>query len=293
MRTHAISAADPFTRQRIAVLDSEMAYVDIGRGNAVVFLHGNPTSSYVWRNIIPHLDSIARCLAPDLMGMGDSGPMPDRSYRFLDHARYLDAWFDALNIGNDVVLVGHDWGAALAFHWARRHPESVRGLVYMEAVMDVRRWRDFPPASREVFERLRSPEGEDMILRDNYFVEKRLADRVLRGLTDEELAVYRRPFERSADSRLPTLVWAREVPIEGEPEDVAEAVEAFGAWLRQVQIPKLFIRAEPGAVLSGSHLVFCRSLPNQREVVVPGIHFPQEDAPHAIGGAIVEFVKSV
>lgn len=293
MRTHAISAADPFTRQRIAVLDSEMAYVDIGRGNAVVFLHGNPTSSYVWRNIIPHLDSIARCLAPDLMGMGDSGPMPNRSYRFLDHARYLDAWFDALNIGNDVVLVGHDWGAALAFHWARRHPESVRGLVYMEAVMDVRQWRDFPPASREVFERLRSPEGEDMILRDNYFVEKRLADRVLRGLTDEELAVYRRPFERSADSRLPTLVWAREVPIEGEPEDVAEAVEAFGAWLRQVQIPKLFIRAEPGAVLSGSHLVFCRSLPNQREVVVPGIHFPQEDAPHAIGGAIVEFVKSV
>ena len=198
-----------------------MAYVDVGAGDPVVFLHGNPTSSYLWRNVIPHVQPASRCLAPDLVGMGDSGKAPDGSYRFVDHARYLDAWFEAMGLSR-VTLVVHDWGSALGFHWARRHPERVRGVVYMEALVRPVAWDEWPEVARKVFQAMRSPAGEEMVLVKNLFVERILPLSVLRGLTDAEMAVYRRPYLEPGESRRPTLTWERSVLLEG---DVADAVE--------------------------------------------------------------------
>jgi haloalkane dehalogenase len=284
-----ISAQDPYERHRAHVLDSRIAYVDTGEGDPIVFLHGNPTSSYLWRNVIPHLEGLARCLAPDLIGMGDSGPSSS-GYRFTDHQRYLDAWLELLNLGDRVTFVVHDWGSALAFHWAQRHPERVRGIAYMEAIVMPVTWEQWPP--RRVFERLRSPEGDSMVLDGNYFVEVILARSVLRGLGEAEMSVYRRPYE-TRESRLPTLVWPREIPIEGQPEDVTHIVREYGEWLAQADVPKLFINADPGAILVGDQRDFCRRWPNQREVSVPGSHFIQEDSPHEIGEAIADWYREI
>jgi haloalkane dehalogenase len=221
-----ISAADPYPRQRARVLDTEMAYVDVGSGDPVIFLHGNPTSSYLWRNVIPHAQPSARCLAPDLIGMGDSGKAPGGSYRFVDHARYLDAWFEALAL-DGVTLVVHDWGSALGFHWARRHPERVRGLVYMEALVRPVTWDEWPEVARKVFRAMRSPGGEEMVLVKNVFVERILPLSVLRGLTEAEMAVYRRPYLEPGESRRPTLTWPRQIPIDGEPADVVAIVDDY------------------------------------------------------------------
>jgi haloalkane dehalogenase len=293
VKRESIPAADPYERRRVAVLDSEMAYVDTGAGDPVVFLHGNPTSSYLWRNVIPRVEGLARCLAPDLIGMGQSGKSPGGSYRFVDHACYLDAWFEALGLTLNVTLVAHDWGSALAFYWAHRHPDRVKGIVYMEAVVQPVSWKEWPEAARAIFQAMRSPAGEEMILGKNVFVERILPASVLRGLTDEEMAVYRRPYLEPGESRRPTLTWPREIPVEGEPADVVEIVRRYGEWLSASDVPKLFINAEPGAILTGRQREFCRTWPNQREVTVKGIHFIQEDSPGEIGQAIAEWYGSL
>lgn len=293
MTYESILATDPYERRRVAVIDSEMAYVDTGADDPMVFLHGNPTSSYLWRNVIPHVEGLARCLAPDLLGMGESGKSPSGSYRFVDHARYLDAWFDALGLTTNVTLVGHDWGSALAFYWAHRHPDRVKGIAYMEAVVQPVTWEEWPEPARALFQAMRSPAGEDIILEKNVFVERILPASVLRGLTDEEMAVYRRPYLEPGESRRPTLTWPREIPVEGEPADVVEIVGRYGEWLGASDVPKLFINAEPGAILVGRQREFCRSWPNQREVTVKGIHFIQEDSPAEIGQAIAEWYASL
>ncbi|HEV8643566.1 MAG TPA: haloalkane dehalogenase, partial [Methylomirabilota bacterium] len=280
----AISPHDRYQRQRIGVLDSEMASVDVGHGDPVVFLHGNPTSSYLWRNIIPHVEAVGRCLAPDLIGMGASDRAPRGSYRFVDHARYLDAWLEALALRR-VTLVVHDWGSALGFHWGSRHPERVRAIAYMEAIVAPRRWDDFPPGRDGIFRALRSEKGEAMVLGDNVFVECILPKSILRPLSAEEMAAYRAPFA-TRESRLPTLVWPRELPIEGSPEDVVRIVEEYGRWLAASPVPKLLVGAEPGALLTGRALDFCRTFAHQREVSVRGFHFVQEDSPHEIGAAL-------
>jgi haloalkane dehalogenase len=275
--------------KRVRVLDSEMAYVDRGGGRPVVFLHGNPTSSYLWRNVIPHVEPVARCLAPDLIGMGRSAPAPAGRYRFVDHARYLDAWFAALDL-TDVVLVMHDWGSALGFHWARRHPERVRGLVYMEAIVRPLAWEEWPEKARGIFQAMRSPAGEALVLDKNVFVERILPASILRRLTDEEMEAYRAPWREPGERRRPMLQWPREIPIEGEPADVTALVEDYARWLASAPLPKLFVNAEPGSILVGAQREFCRRWPHQREVTVRGLHFVQEDSPAEIGRAVAEFV---
>jgi len=282
---------DPHPRRRVAVLDTEMSYADTGQGNPIVFLHGNPTSSYLWRNIIPYVSAHGRCLAPDLVGMGQSGKSPSRAYRFVDHARYLDAWFEALNMTSNVTLVIHDWGSALGFHRATRYPGQIKAIAYMEAIAMPLRWEDFDEAGG-IFRGLRSPKGEQMILDENLFVEGVLPRSIVRKLSDQEMAAYRAPFlEREA--RLPTLVWPRQIPIDGEPADVTAIVESYGKAMSQSTLPKLLIVGEPGAIVKGRTLEFCRTWLNQTEVTVKGVHFLQEDSPEEIGKALQEFVKSV
>lgn len=288
-----ISATDPYKRRRVRVLDTEMAYIDTGAGEPVVFLHGNPTSSYLWRNVIPHVERLARCLAPDLVGMGDSGKAPSGSYRFADHARYLDAWFSALGLTRNVTLVGHDWGSALAFYWAHRHPDRVKGIVYMEGVVRPLTWEEWPAPARALFQSLRSPTGEAIILQKNVFVERILPASVLRRLTEGEMAVYGRPYVEPGESRRPTLTWPREIPLDGEPADVVAIVDRYGKWLATSSVPKLFINADPGVILVGSQRDFCRTWPNQEEVTVKGSHFIQEDSPAEIGQAIATFITRI
>ena len=208
MTQESVSAQDPHPRRRISAGGTEISYVDTGDGDPIVFLHGNPTSSYLWRNIIPHLSPVGRCLGPDLMGMGESGSSPNGSYRFTDHSAVLDAWFDAMGLTGGVTLVVHDWGSALGFHWAKRNPERVKGLVYMEAIVRPVTWEEWPDAARQVFQGFRSPAGEEMVLEKNIFVERVLPGSVLRGLTEEEMEVYRRPYLETGESRRPTLTWA-------------------------------------------------------------------------------------
>src|SRR4029453_10690940 len=288
--SEAISAADPHPRHRARAQDSELAYVDTGRGTPVVFLHGNPTSSYLWRNVIPHVSGTHRCLAPDLVGMGESGKAPTGSYRFADHARYLDAWFEALGLARDVTLVVHDWGSALGFHWARRHPARVRALVYMEAIVRPLTWDEWPEPARKGFQGLRPPAGGGMVLQKNVFVERILPLSVLRGLTEAEMAVYRKPYLEPGESRRPTLTWPRQIPIDGEPADVVAIVDEYARWLATSDVPKLFVNADPGIILTGRQREFCRTWPNQEEITVRGTHFIQEDSPREIGEAVARFV---
>jgi haloalkane dehalogenase len=284
---------DPNPRKRVRVFDTEMSYVDTGSGDPIVFLHGNPTSSFLWRNIIPYAEEYGRCLAPDLVGMGLSGKSPTRSYRFIDHARYLDGWFDALRLSKNIVLVLHDWGSALGFYRAFRHRDQIQAIVYMEAIVQPRRWDDFPNGRDAMFRALRSEQGEHMVLDENFFIEVVLPRSIIRKLGDDEMAAYRAPF-LDRDARLPTLVWPRELPIEGAPADVVTIVERYGEWLAgNGQLPKLFINADPGAQIVGRIRAFCRQWPNQVEVTVPGIHFIQEDSPDQIGAAIRKFVGSL
>ena len=292
MSPEPVSAADRYPRRRVSVLDSEIAYVDTGAGEPVVFLHGNPTSSYLWRNVIPHVEGVARCLAPDLIGMGESGKAPSGSYRFRDHGRYLDAWFEALGLERNVTLVVHDWGSALGFDWAERNRRRVRGLVYMEAIVQPLTWEQWPERARQVFQAMRSTAGEEMVLQKNVFVERILPASVLRGLTEAEMAVYRRPYLEPGESRRPTLTWPREIPIGGAPQDVVTVVEQYARWLAQSDVPKLFVDADPGVILTGSQREFCRTWPNQDEITVPGSHFVQEDSPAAIGRAIARFLDA-
>jgi haloalkane dehalogenase len=287
-----LSAEERYEKKNVEVLGSKMAYVEAGSGDPVVFLHGNPTSSYLWRNVIPHLEERWRCIAPDLIGMGDSDKLepsgPDR-YTFVEHRRYLDALLEALGVTKNVTLVIHDWGSALGFDWANRHRGAMTGIAYMEAILMPLTWEQWPEAARGVFQGFRSPAGEAMVLENNVFVERVLPGSVLRKLDEKEMEVYRRPFREPGESRRPTLTWPRQIPIEGEPAEVVEIVESYGAWLASSDLPKLFVNAEPGAILTGEQREFCRSWPNQQEVTVKGIHFIQEDSPDEIGQAVARW----
>ena len=276
-------------KKTIEINGKRMAYVEVGSGDPIVFQHGNPTSSYLWRNIMPHLANQGRCIAVDLIGMGDSdkldNPGPD-SYRYVEHREYLFAAWEALGVGERVTLVIHDWGSALGFDWACQHPDAVLGIAYMEAIVKPLTWDDWPAAAKALFQGFRSDAGEPMVLEKNVFVERVLPASVLRELTDEEMAVYRRPFREPGEDRRPTLTWPRQIPLEGEPRDVHDIVAGYSQWLGESDLPKLFINAEPGAILCGSQREFCRGWKNQTEVTVPGNHFLQEDSPDQIGAAI-------
>jgi haloalkane dehalogenase len=293
MSEQPISAADPHPRRRADVLGTRMTYADTGSGEPVVFLHGNPTSSYLWRNVIPHVAPLARCIAPDLIGMGESGRSATGGYRFVDHARHLDAFMDAVVADARVTMVVHDWGSALGFDWARRHPDQIRGIAYMEAIVRPLAWSEWSERAVDIFKALRSPAGEEMILERNLFVERILPGSILRKLTDEEMERYRAPYREPGESRRPTLQWPREIPIDGEPADVVAIAKAYSEWMARSAIPKLFINADPGAILIGAQREFCRRWPNQREVTVRGVHFIQEDSPHEIGGALAEWYRGL
>jgi haloalkane dehalogenase len=275
--------------RRIEVLDRSMACMEMGAGDSVVFLHGNPTSSFLWRNVMPHLASQARCIAPDLIGMGASekiaGADPGR-YDYSVQRKFLDTALDALGIGDRVTLVLHDWGSALGFDWASRHPERVVGIAYMEAIVRPLTWEEWPEPSRPLFQALRSDAGEQLILEKNVFIERILPASIQRDLTDSEMAAYRHPFLTAGEDRRPMLSWPRALPIDGSPADVVEIVAGYAEWMGSNEIPKLFINAEPGAILVGTQREFCRRWPSQTEVTVPGIHFIQEDSPGEIGHAI-------
>ena len=288
--------AEELPKQRIEVLGKQMAYAEMGEGDPIVFLHGNPTSSYLWRNIMPAVAGFGRCLAPDLIGMGDSDKLddsgPDR-YTFAEHARYLDALLEALDVTENLVFVIHDWGSALGFHWANRHRNAVKGICYMEAIVRPVSWDEFPADATPVFQGFRSPAGEAMVLEKNLFVERVLPGSVLRGLNDEEMAVYRRPYLEPGESRRPTLTWPRQIPIDGEPADVVAVAQDYSDWLAGSDVPKLFINAEPGALITGATREFCRAWPNQTEVTVKGSHFIQEDSPTEIGAALADWLPTL
>jgi haloalkane dehalogenase len=285
-----IDPGERYAKQHATVHGRRMAYVEVGAGDPIVFLHGNPTSSYLWRNVIPHLERAGRCIAPDLIGMGDSEKLvasgPD-SYRFVEHRRHLDALLEQLAVRERVTFVIHDWGSALGFDWMNRHRGAAIGVAYMEAILTPLTWDDWPPPVAPVFQAFRSPAGEEMVLEKNVFVEQVLPGAVLRGLTEAEMRVYRRPYERPGEDRRPTLTWPRQIPIDGEPADVTAIVRDYAAWLQtSTGLPKLFVNAEPGALVRGRVRAFARSLPDQDEVTVSGTHFIQEDAPDEIGQAI-------
>lgn len=286
-------ACDPFPRRRLYVRDTTMAYVDVGSGNPVVFLHGNPTSSYLWRNVIKPLVCDARCIAPDLIGMGDSDRSPRGCYRLFEQAAYLDAFCDRLRL-DDVCLVLQDWGVPLGFDWARRHPARVRGIVHMEGILRTMSWAEWPAATREFVRALKGPDGERLVLEENSIVEGFLALGTQRTLAPAEMARYRRPFRAAGAARQPTLDLAREIPLAGDPPDACAMIDANAQWLRGTfALPKLFINAEPGLNVVGPIRDFARTLPCQTEITVPGIHFLQEDSPAEIAAAIRTFLSGL
>ena len=286
-----------FEKHFKVVNGKRLAYIEEGHGDPIVLLHGNPTSSYLWRNVIPELTASGRVIAPDLIGQGDSEKLsvsegPGR-YTFEVAYEYLAGLLSELDAEQNVVLVGHDWGSALGFHWAINHPDVVRGIAYMEALVSPVEWSEWPEAARGIFQGFRSEKGEDLVLTRNLFVEAVLPNSVIRKLTDEEMGHYRAPFS-TPDDRQPTLNWPRQIPIDGEPVEMVQLVSEYGRWLEEsVTLPKLFINAEPGSILVGRQREYCRSWPNQKEVTVPGKHFVQEDSPSKIGKAIAEWLKGL
>jgi len=286
----------PLTKKTVDVLDSRMAYHERGEGAPVLLLHGNPTSSYLWRDVIPELAGRGRLIAPDLIGMGDSGKLPNPgpdTYRFTTHRSYLEAFIDAvIGHGESILFVVHDWGSALGFDWANRHRDRIRGIAYMEAIVrPIASWDEWSPQAVPIFQGFRSDKGEAMIIERNMFVERVLPGSVLRKLTETEMAEYRRPFLNRED-RWPTLTWPRQIPIAGEPADVVTISAAYSRWMAQNEVPKLFVNAEPGAILIGAPREFCRSWNNQTEVTVPGSHFIQEDSGPAIGKAVAGWMQA-
>jgi haloalkane dehalogenase len=287
----------PLSKSYRVVDGKRMAYHERGEGDAIVFLHGNPTSSYLWRNVAPYVAEQGRCVAVDLIGMGDSDKLEHtgpNSYGFFEHRRYLDGLFDQLELGDRVTLVLHDWGSLLGFDWAKRHPERVAGVAYMEAFVSPLTWDDFPEIGRPIFQAFRSDKGEELILEKNVFVEAVLPSGVMRNLTEEEVAEYRRPFAAPGEDRRPTLSWPRQLPFRRDPDEVIhpdadrvlELVEECGAWMARNELPKLFLNLDPGTNLGAPQREFCRHWPNQTEVTVPGIHYAQEDNPQLVGTAL-------
>jgi haloalkane dehalogenase len=290
-----INTDQRYSRSFAEVLGCRMAYVEVGDGDPIVFLHGNPTSSYLWRNVMPYLEGAGRLIAPDLIGMGDSAKLADSGpsrYTFIEHRRYLERLLDQLDVRAGVTLVVHDWGSALGFDWANRHRPAVRAIAYMEAIVRPSGWEEWPEPVRGLFQALRSPAGEEMVLTNNVFVEQVLPAAVVRSLSDEEMAHYRKPYAEPGEARRPTLTWPRQIPIDGEPVEVVKVVTDYGQWLSTAPFPKLFINGDPGAILAGAHRDFCRTWINQTEVTVGGLHFLQEDSPDQIGEALADWYRN-
>ena len=288
-------SSNPLEKKMVEVNGKQMAVHDSGSGQSVVFLHGNPTSSYLWRNIIPHVATTARCVAPDLIGHGDSDKLDDTSpgqYTFVQHREYLDGVLDALDLGDDIILVIHDWGSALGFDWANRHRDRVAGIVFMEAIVRPVTWDEWPELARPIFQAFRSDAGEEMVIEKNLFVEAVLPGSILRDLESAEMDEYRKPFTEPQHRR-PTLTWPRQIPIDGEPAEVVEIVQSYADWLSGASLPKLFVNADPGAILTGAQRDFVRSWPNLSEVTVHGNHFLQEDSPDEIGQAINDWMNGL
>ena len=291
-----ISADLRYERKFVNVNGKQMAYVEEGIGDTIVFQHGNPTSSYLWRNIMPHCEGLGRMIACDLIGMGESAKLDDPGpgrYAYAEQRDYLFALWDQIDLGENVIFVVHDWGSALGFDWSNQNRDRVQGIAYMEAVVQTLNWSDFPDLGRKVFQGFRSEAGESMVLDKNMFVERVLPGAVIRDMTEAEMDIYRKPYLVEGEDRRPTLTWPRQIPIEGKPENVCQIVDDYGAWLTESDLPKLFINAEPGSILTGKQREFCRSWPNQTEVTVNGIHFVQEDSPDEIGQAVAKFVKDI
>ena len=283
-------------KKRISVNGKRLAYTESGSGDPIIFLHGNPTSSYLWRNITPYLESQGRCVCIDLIGMGDSDKLdnPDEnSYRFEEHYHYVSAAIESLTNGKNITFVLHDWGSALGFNWCYHNPESVKGITYMEAIVKEMTWEDWQDEAKGIFQGFRSDAGESLVLEKNYFVERVLPGSIIRKLSDEEMEEYRRPFINEGEDRRPTLSWPREIPINNHPENVCAIVNRYAEWMQTNDLPKLFINAEPGAITTGRIRDFCRSWKNQTEITVKGIHFIQEDSPDEIGNAISSWYKNI
>ncbi len=284
----------PLSKQFKTVRGKQLAFHDVGTGDPVVFLHGNPTSSYLWRNILPLVSGQARCIAPDLIGHGDSDKLDNsgpESYTFAEHRQFLDGLLDQLNLGDNITFVVHDWGSALGFDWANRHRDRVAGIAYMEAIVRPVTWDQWPESAVDIFKAMRSEAGEDIVLEKNLFVEAILPASIIRDLNATEMDEYRRPFAKPGEDRRPTLTWPRQIPLQGEPADVVEIVQSYADWLSTSEIPKLFINAEPGTILTGPQRDFARTWPNQTETTVDGLHFIQEDSPNDIGTAITDWLQ--
>ncbi|MEM9256777.1 MAG: haloalkane dehalogenase [Pseudomonadota bacterium] len=291
-----MSETTPYEKKFATVNDRRIAYIDEGGGDPVVLLHGNPTSSFLWRNVIPELTDAGRVIVPDLIGQGDSEKLPasegpDR-YTLEVAYQYVDGLLAALGIDRDVTLVIHDWGSAIGFLWAMRHPDAVKGIAYMEGIVQPVAWSDWPEAAVGIFKGFRSEKGEDLILNRNMFIEAVLPSSVIRELSPTEMDAYRAPH-LEPDDRQPLLNWPRQIPIDGAPQDVVALVEAYGSFMASSGIPKLFINAEPGSILIGKQREFCRSWPNQKEVTVKGLHFIQEDSPVDIGQAVADWLTGL
>jgi haloalkane dehalogenase len=292
-----MSAAFPYQKRRRAVLGCQMAYVEVGQGDSIVLLHGNPTSSYLWRNILPYVQPFGRCIVPDLIGMGDSDKLPRSgpdSYRFVEHRRFLDSLLEALDVRERVTFIVHDWGSALGFDWANRHRQAVKRIAFMEAIVAPQgadHWDAM--GMRHALEALRSEAGEQMVLQENYFIEQILPNAIMRKLSDEEMAEYRRPFVVPGEGRRPTLTWPRQIPVDGVPADVTAIAAEYSDWLGTSDIPKLFFKVEPGAILVADRLVnLVRTWPALTEKTVKGIHFVQEDSPDEIGKALADWMAT-
>ena len=282
-------------KKYIDVLGKQIAYVEMGEGDPIIFQHGNPTSSYLWRNILPQLQGLGRCIAMDLIGMGDSEKLEDKgnmTYSYNTHKKYFDGFLDAIGVESNATLVIHDWGSALGFDWANDYPEKVKAICYMEGIVQSMEWEDWNEDAKGIFQGFRSPAGEEMILEKNLFIEAVLPGSILRKLSDAEMNEYRRPFN-DKKSRRPTLDWPRQIPLENDPPEICKIVDSYSQWMAENNIPKLFINAEPGAILIGKQREFCRTWKNQKEVTVKGSHFIQEDSPNEIGNAIFDWLKGI
>ncbi|MCR9213130.1 MAG: haloalkane dehalogenase [Proteobacteria bacterium] len=292
-----MTAVSKYKKKSATIRGLKMAYIDEGEGDPIVFLHGNPTSSYLWRNVMPHLEQWGRVIAPDLIGMGDSEKLPESGpdkYTFKEHRSFLHDLLAYLDVTQNVTLVIHDWGSALGFDWAYQNQGAMKGIAYMEGIVQpVANWDNWPEAARNIFQGFRSPAGEDLVLEKNIFVERVLPGSIIRDLEEAEMREYLRPFRKAGEDRRPTLTWPRQIPIAGEPEDVVEVVDTYSKWLATSDLPKLFINADPGSILIGEQREFCRSWPNQTEVTVKGLHFIQEDSPDEIGQAVAEFLRKI
>ena len=286
-----------FDKSSVNIDGQKLAYIDVGEGTPIVMLHGNPTSSFLWRNIIPHLNDLGRVIVPDLIGHGDSDKLPvsmgpDR-YTFENTFEYIDKILNKLEINQDITLILHDWGSALGFYWAMKNPEKIKAICYMEAIVSPINWSDWPEQARGIFKGFRSAKGEDLILKRNMFIEAVLPSSIIRKLTKDEMDEYRKPFLNENDRQV-TLNWPRQIPIEGEPSHMFRLVSSYADWIsNDGDIPKLFINADPGSILIGNQREFCRGWKNQTEVTVNGLHFIQEDSPHEIGEAISSWMRNI